>query len=113
MRVPEPGLSFIGLGLAASAFWGASDFLGGLATRRAHVVLVVAIAHSLSLGLLLVLALAMHSPVPTERFALLGLCAGTFGGVALILYYQALSLGEMGLTTALTGLLTAMVPIGF
>ena len=31
--------------------------------------------------------------------------------VALILYYQALSLGEMGLTTALTGLLTAVVPV--
>jgi hypothetical protein len=80
------GLNFIGLGLAAAAFWGASDFLGGLATRKARVVLVVAIAHGLSLGL----------------------SAGTFGGVALILYYQALSIGAMGLTTALTGLLTAM-----
>ena len=113
MRSVAPGLTFILLGLAASAFWGASDFLGGLATRRAHVVQVVAIAHGLSLGLLLMLALALHSPFPTERFAIWGLCAGTFGGVALILYYQALSLGEMGLTTALTGLLTAMVPIVF
>ena len=108
-----PGLSFIGLGLAASAFWGASDFLGGLATRKAHVVGVVAMAHSLSLGLLLLAALATHSPLPPQRFALLGLCAGAFGGVALILYYQALSLGEMGITTALTGLLTALVPVVF
>jgi drug/metabolite transporter (DMT)-like permease len=107
----NPGLSFIGLGLAASAFWGASDFLGGLATRKAHVVGVVATAHSLSLGLLLLAALATHSPLPPQRFALLGLCAGAFGGVALILYYQALSLGEMGITTALTGLLTALVPV--
>ena len=107
----NPGLGFIGLGLAASAFWGASDFLGGLATRKAHVVGVVAIAHSLSLGLLLLAALATHSPLPPQRFALLGLCAGAFGGVALILYYQALSLGEMGITTALTGLLTALVPV--
>jgi drug/metabolite transporter (DMT)-like permease len=107
----NPGLSFIGLGLAASAFWGASDFLGGLATRKAHVVGVVAVAHSLSLGLLLLAALATHSPLPPQRFALLGLCAGAFGGVALILYYQALSLGEMGITTALTGLLTALVPV--
>lgn len=107
----NPDLGFIGLGLAASAFWGASDFLGGLATRKAHVVGVVAIAHSLSLGLLLLAALATHSPLPPERFALLGLCAGSFGGVALILYYQALSLGEMGITTALTGLLTALVPV--
>jgi drug/metabolite transporter (DMT)-like permease len=50
-------------------------------------------------------------PPPAERYALWGLCAGAFGGVALILYYQALSLGEMGLTTALTGLLTAVVPV--
>ncbi len=32
-------------------------------------------------------------------------------GWRFILYYQALSLGEMGLTTALTGLLTALVPV--
>jgi drug/metabolite transporter (DMT)-like permease len=51
--------------------------------------------------------------VPPERFALLGLSAGVFGGLALILYYQALSLGEMGLTTALTGLLTALVPVAY
>lgn len=110
-RVVDPGLSFVGLGLAASFFWGASDFLGGLATRKAHVFLVVAVAHSLSLGLLLLIAAAMHSPMPAERYALFGLCAGVFGGVALILYYQALSLGAMGLTTAVTGLLTAVVPV--
>jgi drug/metabolite transporter (DMT)-like permease len=90
-----PGLSFIGLGLAASVFWGASDFLGGLATRKAHVVMVVAVAHSLSLVLLLLIALFTHSPLPPERFAVLGLSAGAFGGVALILYYQALSWGEL------------------
>jgi drug/metabolite transporter (DMT)-like permease len=105
------GLRFIGLGLAASAFWGASDFLGGLATRKAHVVLVVALAHGLSLGLLLLIALFTHSALLSEHFALIGLCAGAFGGVALLLYYQALSLGEMGITTALTGLLTALVPV--
>lgn len=107
----HPGLRFVGLGLAASAFWGASDFLGGLATRKAHVVLVVAMAHSLSLGLLLLMALTTHPALPTMRFALAGLCAGAFGGAALLLYYQALSLGEMGITTALTGLLTALVPV--
>ena len=75
--------------------------------------MVVAMAHSLSLGLLLLIALVTRSPLPPERFALLGLAAGAFGGVALILYYQALSLGEMGLTTALTGLLTALVPVAY
>jgi hypothetical protein len=69
----HPGLTFISLGLAASAFWGASDFLGGLATRKVHVVLVVAVAHGLSLGLLLLIALTTHSAPPPERFALMGL----------------------------------------
>ncbi len=107
------GLNVVSLGLAASFFWGASDFLGGLATRKAPVVGVVAVAHSLSLLLLLLIAFGTHSPLPPERFALLGLAAGGFGGIALMLYYQALSMGEMGLTTALTGLLTAMVPVVF
>jgi drug/metabolite transporter (DMT)-like permease len=107
------GNNFIGLGLAASAFWGASDFLGGLATRKANVVLVVALAHGLSLVLLVLAALATHTALPAGHFVLRGLCAGTFGGGALLLYYQALSLGEMGITTALTGLLTALVPVGY
>jgi drug/metabolite transporter (DMT)-like permease len=108
-----PGLSFIGLGLAAAAFWGASDFLGGLAARRAHVVLVVAVAHGISLLLLLLGAFATHAPYPAGHFIARGLGAGTFGGVALIFYYQALSLGEMGITTALSGLLTALVPVAY
>ncbi len=106
-----PGLLFIGLGLAAACFWGVSDFLGGLATRKANVVFVVATAHSISLVFLLLIVWLTHAPLPPHRYALLGFCAGTFGGVALILYYQALSLGEMGLTTAVTGLLTAVVPV--
>jgi drug/metabolite transporter (DMT)-like permease len=106
-----PGLSFIGLGLAAAAFWGASDFLGGLAARKANVVVVVAIAHSLSLIFLLVGALATHTPYPPGHFMLRGLGAGAFGGMALIFYYQALSMGEMGITTTLSGLLTALVPV--
>jgi drug/metabolite transporter (DMT)-like permease len=107
----SPGLSFVGLGLAAAAFWGASDFLGGLATRRTNVVIVVSIAHGLSLIFLLLGALATHTPYPPGHFILRGLGAGTFGGLALIFYYQALSMGQMGITTAVSGLLTALVPV--
>jgi drug/metabolite transporter (DMT)-like permease len=107
----SPGLSFVALGLAASAFWGASDFLGGLATRKANVVFVVGVAHGLSLAFLLLGAMLTHAPYPAGHFVLRGLGAGAFGGIALIVYYQALSLGEMGITTALSGLLTALVPV--
>ncbi len=59
------------------------------------------------------IALMTHATVPSRPLMLLGLAAGAFGGLALILYYQALSLGEMGLTTALTGLLTALIPVAY
>ncbi len=107
------GWLFVSLGLASAAFWGASDFLGGLATRKANVVMVVAVAHGLSLALLLPIAWMTHAAVPGRPLMLLGLAAGAFGGLALILFYQALSLGEMGLTTALTGLLTALIPVAY
>ena len=109
----HPGSLFVSLGLASAAFWGASDFLGGLATRKANVVMVVAVAHGLSLALLLPIAWMTHAAVPGRPLMLLGLAAGAFGGLALILFYQALSLGEMGLTTALTGLLTALIPVAY
>jgi drug/metabolite transporter (DMT)-like permease len=72
---------------------------------------VVALAHGLSLVLLLLGAMLTHAPYPAGHFVLRGLGAGAFGGVALIAYYQALALGEMGITTALSGLLTALVPV--
>ena len=38
---------------------------------------------------------------------------GISGGVAVIAFYRALAVGEMGLTAALAGVLTAMVPVIF
>ena len=35
------------------------------------------------------------------------------GSLALAIFYRALAMGAMGLTAALTGLLTALVPVVF
>ena len=43
----------------------------------------------------------------------IGLVAGLFGGGGLMLFYQALSQGNMGLTAAIGGVLSAAVPVIF
>ena len=42
-----------------------------------------------------------------------GAIGGVEGSLALVLFYRALAMGAMGLTAALTGLLTALVPVFF
>ena len=101
----------VALGLAAAALWGVSDFLGGIAARRASAVLVVAIAHGVSLAALALIAAAIHPHFPDHRNTVWALITGVSGGCAVILFYRALALGAMGLTAALTGLLTALVPV--
>ena len=99
------------LALLASVFWGAADFVGGLATRRAAPSFVVAIAHGSSLLLVLIYAVATHAEWPSRHTLIFGLIGGAVGGLGLILFYGALAMGEMGLTASVAGVLTAAVPV--
>lgn len=99
------------LGLSAAVSWGAADFAGGLASRRASSVLVVAIAHGLSFLALIAAIVLLQLPVPSWNYLGLAFCAGIAGGAGLAVFYKALSLAPMGLTAALTGLFTALVPV--
>jgi drug/metabolite transporter (DMT)-like permease len=51
--------------------------------------------------------------MPHEREFLEGAFGGLEGALSLALFYRALAMGAMGLTAALTGLLTALVPVLF
>jgi drug/metabolite transporter (DMT)-like permease len=105
--------SVIALGLIVAALWGVSDFLGGIATRKAGALLVVAVAHGLSLMILIFVAVATRATIPTGRATVWGLIAGLTGGLAIIAFYSALAGGQMGLTAAMAGLLTAVIPVVF
>ena len=107
-----PGNS-AGLGLLAAATWGGSDFVGGLGSRRAPAILVVASGHIVSLLILVWICLGAHLPLPGRHDLLFASIAGFEGSLALAVFYRALAMGAMGLTAALTGLLTALVPILF
>ncbi len=100
----------IALGLLAALTWGAADFAGGAATRRAAPYRVVLVAHGASL--LLLTGFALHAPILFAPWAVgRALLSGASGGAALIVFYEALALGAMGLAAALAGLLTAVLPV--
>ena len=109
----NPSGATAGIGLMAAATWGGSDFVGGVGARRAPALLVVASGHIFSLLVLLALCHGMRLAVPGTHDLFFAALGGFEGSLALALFYRALSMGAMGLTAALTGLLTALIPVIF
>jgi drug/metabolite transporter (DMT)-like permease len=103
----------VGLGLIAAGTWGGSDFAGGLGARRSPALLVAASGHAVTLLILLAVCTAGHLPLPHSIPFIEGAVGGVEGALALAAFYRALAMGAMGLTAALTGLLTALVPVLF
>jgi len=99
--------------LASATAWGGSDFAGGLGARRAPALLVVAPGHILTLLILLALCLGMRIAAPGPSYLFYAGLGGFEGALALAIFYRALAMGAMGLTAAMTGLLTALVPVIF
>jgi drug/metabolite transporter (DMT)-like permease len=106
-------LAATSLGLAAAVFWGGGDFTGGLATRRASPFVTIAVAHGISLGALLAIVLAWHIPAPSPYIQFMGVLSGIVAGLGVVLFYKALSLGGMGLSAAIAGLISAAIPVMF
>jgi drug/metabolite transporter (DMT)-like permease len=101
----------VALSLASAAIWGTSDFVGGVAARRLPSSAVVTLSHSLSLVLLVSLALLHASKWPDAPSILFGVLAGIACGTGVMVLYKALSLGGMGLTAAISGVLAAILPV--
>jgi drug/metabolite transporter (DMT)-like permease len=103
----------VGLGLLAAGTWGGSDFVGGLGARRSHALLIVGCGHLFSFFCLLAYCLGRGLAAPSQHDLLFAALGGFEGSLALVAFYRALAMGAMGLTAALTGLLTALVPVVF
>lgn len=104
----EPGVLF---GLGSAAAFGAGDFTGGLATRRAPAWAVAAGAQAVGLLLLVGLAVVVRPPAPDPMALLYGGAAGAFGGLGLAALYAGLSMGSMGLVAALSGVGSVAIPV--
>ncbi|MDR3792737.1 MAG: DMT family transporter [Terracidiphilus sp.] len=107
------GATTAGLGLFAAATWGGSDFVGGLGARRAPAMLVVGCGHLFSFLCLFAWCKGFGLALPAGHDLLFAALGGFEGSLALAVFYRALAMGAMGLTAALTGLLTALIPVLF
>ncbi len=99
--------------LGAVFCWGTSDFLGGVATRRASTFLLTSVTHFAGASLMLVLALLNHSTFPSRASMGWAIGAGLCGGAALAIFYRALAIGKMGLAAPLTAVIAAVIPTLF
>lgn len=98
------------LALACALVWGAGDFCGGLAARRAPVLAVVALSHLVGLGLL-VLVVPWLGGAPRPEDLAWGAAAGVAGGAGLALFYRALATGTMSVVAPVTAVTAAGVPV--
>lgn len=98
------------LAVASSLMWGASDFGGGLLSRRLPAYAVVAASQALGLvavGVVAVVTGAYDGPTGWVPWAL---AAGLSGTAGLLCFYAALGSGTMGVVSSIAAL-GAVVPV--
>lgn len=100
-------MSFVALGLLAGLMWGASDFLGGFATRRAAVAAVVVVSQLAGVAAILTILASTGQPLPGARPFVTAMAGGVAAGIGLVAFYRALAAGVMGVVApvAATGVL--------
>jgi drug/metabolite transporter (DMT)-like permease len=105
----EVGVAVV-LALCSAVVYGASDFLGGLASRRAAVFGVVALSQLVGLAALLALLPWLGGPVTLADLAW-GASAGVLGSTGLVVFFRALAHGVMSVIAPVTAVTAAAVPV--
>jgi uncharacterized membrane protein len=98
------------LALCSAVVYGASDFLGGLASRRASVFGVVALSQLAGLVALFALLPWLGGPVTAADLGW-GAGAGLLGATGLVVFFRALSGGVMSVIAPVTAVTAAAVPV--
>ena len=101
----------VAAGILSALSFGAGDFAGAFAARRAGALVVVAGAHLTGLVALLVGLLVLRPPMPDLGPSLIGVAAGVAGAVGLAALYRGMSLGSMGIVTSLSGAGSLALPL--
>jgi uncharacterized membrane protein len=99
------------LALASAAVYGAADFLGGLAFRRASTFAVVIVSQLAGLILLAALLPVLPDAQVSTRDLAWGMAAGVTGGAGVALLYRALAVGTMAVVAPTTAVCAAAIPV--
>jgi drug/metabolite transporter (DMT)-like permease len=102
------------LGLSSALVYGASDFLGGLASRRITPLLVSFLSQFTAL-LIAAVATLVSSPHWSTSTVVLGVIAGVAGGIGTWAFYASLAIGPMSVVSPGVAMIYAVVPaiVGF
>jgi drug/metabolite transporter (DMT)-like permease len=98
------------LGLAAAVLYGSGDFLGGMATRRAHVLTVLTLVETAAVIVAVAVAVVSGGPASLPGLAW-GFSAGVIGGLGLIVFYVGLAAGPMSVVAPVSGLVATVLPV--
>jgi drug/metabolite transporter (DMT)-like permease len=99
------------LALASALLYGAGDFTGGLATRRASTLPVIVVSQASGLALLALLFPFLPAAAPTRADLWWGVMAGLSGGAGVALLYRALAIGRMAVVAPTTAVCAVVVPV--
>jgi drug/metabolite transporter (DMT)-like permease len=100
----------VALGLLSGLVWGVGDFAAGVASRRALPLGVVVVEQAWGWALALAGLALLRPPVPAGRDLLVGAAAGVCGGLGLIAFYRAMSVGSIALVAPVSAI-GALVPV--
>jgi drug/metabolite transporter (DMT)-like permease len=96
--------------LAAALLYGSADFLGGAATRRAHVLSVLLVSGTAGVAVVGFAAVLAGGPARPSGVAW-GACAGAAGAVGFMFFYAGLAAGPMGVVAPLSALASTVLPV--
>jgi drug/metabolite transporter (DMT)-like permease len=98
--------------LLAAAIYGAADFLGGIATRRATMIGAVLTTQGSGLAFLLLATPLLPDADIARRDVIFSGLAGITGSAGVGLLYLALAIGPMSVVAPITAVCAALVPLG-
>jgi drug/metabolite transporter (DMT)-like permease len=98
----------IGLALAASASWGLGDFLGGLTSRRLHVLTVLVVQQVFGLAAAAAWVLLAGDGFPGWTATAWAAAAGASGCLGIGTLYRGMAIGAMGIVAPVSALAAAI-----
>ncbi len=98
------------LAFASSLFYGAGDFFGGIASRRARVLAVTLLSQAVGLTALALAALVVGGTPPPDAWPW-AIGAGLFGSTGVLLFYRALAIGTVSIVAPVTSAVALCVPV--
>lgn len=103
-------MTLIVFSLGSAVVYGAADFFGGAASRRASARSVLLVSLPIGLVVLVVAAMATGTAL-SPRGVAWGLTGGLAGGTGLMVFYGALARGPMSVVAPVAALVSAVLPV--